>query len=58
MAEKEEFLRLIRDRRSAAVLLTTFALTAFKDLTFGIIAGCLVAAMFAGIDRWTADRKG
>uniref|UniRef100_A0A974A0E9 SulP family inorganic anion transporter n=1 Tax=Bradyrhizobium septentrionale TaxID=1404411 RepID=A0A974A0E9_9BRAD len=58
MAEKEEFLRLIRDRRSAAVLITTFALTVFKDLTFGIIAGCLVAAMFAGIDRWTADKKG
>lgn len=58
MAEKEEFLRLIRDRRSAAVLITTFGLTVFKDLTFGIIAGCLVAAMFAGIDRWTADKKG
>jgi SulP family sulfate permease len=58
MAEKEEFLRLIRDRRSAAVLITTFGLTVFKDLTFGIIAGCLVAAMFAGIDLWTADKKG
>ncbi|MBR0694322.1 SulP family inorganic anion transporter [Bradyrhizobium lablabi] len=58
MAEKEEFLRLIGDRRSAAVLTTTFALTLFKDLTFGIITGCLLAAMFAGIDRWYAGKKG
>jgi SulP family sulfate permease len=29
------------------VLLTTFGLTLIKDLTFGIIAGCLVAALLA-----------
>jgi len=29
------------------VLITTFGLTLVKDLTFGIVAGCLVAALFA-----------
>jgi SulP family sulfate permease len=51
MAEKEEFLHLIVDWRGAAVLVPTFALTVFKDLTFGIVTGCLLAALFAGIDR-------
>ena len=40
MAEKEEFLRLLRDWRSAAVLIATFGLTVIEDLTFGIVAGC------------------
>jgi sulfate permease, SulP family len=47
MAEKEEFVRLVKDWRSAVVLVPTFALTLFKDLTFGIVAGCLLAALFA-----------
>jgi SulP family sulfate permease len=50
MAEKEEFLRLLHDRRGASVLIATFGLTLIKDLTFGIIAGCLLAAAFAGFD--------
>ena len=47
MAEKQEFLRLLRDWRSAAVLLVTFSLTVLIDLTSGIVAGCLLAAAFA-----------
>ncbi len=47
MAEKEEFIRLLKDWRAAAVLLTTFGLTLIEDLSVGIIAGCLLAALFA-----------
>jgi SulP family sulfate permease len=47
MAEKEEFLLLLRDWRTAAVLLATFGLTLVKDLTFGITVGCLLAAALA-----------
>ena len=51
MAEKEEFLSLLREWRSAAVLLATFGLTVIEDLTVGIIAGCALAAAFAIYDR-------
>jgi len=47
MAEKAEFVRLLHRWPTAAVLLATFGLTLVKDLTFGIIAGCLLAAIFA-----------
>ena len=47
MAEKAEFLRLIRSWPTALVLLATFGLTLVKDLTFGIVAGCVVAALLA-----------
>ncbi|MBO4223775.1 SulP family inorganic anion transporter [Bradyrhizobium neotropicale] len=47
MAEKEEFVRLVKDWRSGVVLVPTFALTIFKDLTFGIVAGCILAVVFA-----------
>ena len=47
MAEKAEFVRLLRDWRTTAVLLTTFGLTLVRDLTTGIICGCLVAAALA-----------
>jgi len=33
------------------VLLATFGLTLIEDLTFGIIAGCALAAAFALADR-------
>lgn len=49
MAEKHEFLRLLGDWRSALVLIATFGLTLLKDLTFGIVAGCLLAALFAAL---------
>lgn len=51
MAEKEEFVRLLKDWRAAAVLLTTFGLTLIEDLSVGIIAGCLLAALFAAFRR-------
>jgi SulP family sulfate permease len=51
MAEKAEFLRLLRDWRTAAVLLATFGVTLLRDLTSGIIAGCLLAALFAALRR-------
>jgi SulP family sulfate permease len=47
MAEKAEFLHLLRNWRTAAVLLATFGLTLVRDLTTGIVAGCVLAALFA-----------
>jgi SulP family sulfate permease len=51
MAEKEDFLLLLRDWRSASVLMATFGLTLIENLTLGIIAGCILAAAFAIFDR-------
>jgi SulP family sulfate permease len=51
MAEKAEVVRLLRDWRTGAVLVTTLGLTLAKDLTFGIAAGCLVATVL-----WLAHR--
>ncbi|GAC1618534.1 MAG: hypothetical protein NVS4B4_03560 [Bradyrhizobium sp.] len=51
MAEKEDFLLLLRDWRGASVLIATFGLTLIEDLTFGIIAGCMLASAFAIFDR-------
>ncbi len=51
MTEKGEFIRLLRQWRPAVVLLATFVLTAARDLTIGIIAGCLFAAFFALANR-------
>jgi SulP family sulfate permease len=52
MAEKSEFVRLLQHWRLALVLLTTFGLTLIRDLTSGIVAGCLVAALLALARRW------
>jgi SulP family sulfate permease len=46
MAEKSEFVRLLGDWRGAAVLLATFGLTLVRDLTSGILAGCVLAGLF------------
>jgi SulP family sulfate permease len=51
MAEKEDFLLLLRDWRGASVLIATFGLTLIEDLSFGIIAGCMLASAFAIFDR-------
>jgi len=51
MAEKEEFVRLLRDWRSACVLIATFGLTVIEDLTFEFVAGCALAAALALYDR-------
>ncbi|HKR89126.1 MAG TPA: SulP family inorganic anion transporter [Phenylobacterium sp.] len=51
MAEKAEFVRLLKNWRTAAVLIATFGLTLLRDLTAGIVAGCLLAALFALLHR-------
>ena len=51
MAEKAEFARLLRNWRTAAVLLATFGVTLLRDLTSGIIAGCVLAAIFAAFRK-------
>ena len=51
MAEKIEFVRLLKTWRPAAVALVTFGLTLARDLTAGIVAGCVVAALFALLRR-------
>jgi SulP family sulfate permease len=51
MAEKAEFVRLLRNWRTAAVLRATFGLTLVKDLTAGIVAGCVLATVFALVKR-------
>lgn len=47
MVETAEMIRLMRGWRTAAVLLATLVLTLARDLTTGIVAGCLVAAVLA-----------
>jgi SulP family sulfate permease len=51
MAEKAEIARLLRDWRTASVLVTTLGFTVARDLTFGIAAGCAVAAALALLHR-------
>jgi SulP family sulfate permease len=51
MAEKKEFVRLLPEWRAASILLATFGLTLVKDLTAGIVAGCLLAAAYALLGR-------
>jgi sulfate permease, SulP family len=55
MAEKAEFIRLLREWRPAAVTLLTFGLTLARDLTTGIVAGCALAALFALLHRPVAE---
>jgi SulP family sulfate permease len=58
MAEKREFIALFANWRTGLVLITTFGLTLLKDLTFGIVAGCLVAGLFALIHRAIPSEDG
>jgi len=55
MAEKEEFTRLLRAWPTALILIATFGLTIVRDLTTGIVAGCVVAATLAVFRRRTAE---
>jgi sulfate permease, SulP family len=57
MAEKEDFVFLLHDWRTGSVLMATFGFTLAVDLTFGIIAGCLLAAAFAVADRVNQWRR-
>ena len=51
MAEKKEFAILLRDWRTAAVLLATFGLTIVEDLTTGIVVGCVMSGVLAVFHR-------
>jgi sulfate permease, SulP family len=55
MAEKQEFWRLLGHWREATVLIATFAFTLVRDLTYGIIMGCALAALFALLRRAVAE---
>jgi len=55
MIEKKEVWRLMRYWREAAVLCVTFGLTLLKDLTWGIVAGCALAAVFAALRRGISE---
>jgi SulP family sulfate permease len=51
MADRAEFAALLRKWPAALVLAATFVLTIVRDLTFGIVAGCALAAIFALLHR-------
>jgi sulfate permease, SulP family len=55
MIEKKEVWRLMHYWREAAVLCVTFGLTLLKDLTWGILAGGAVAALFAALRHRTSE---
>ena len=55
MAEKVEFLDLLKEWRPGAVVVVTFGLTLLRDLTTGIVAGCLLAALFGFLHRPIAE---
>jgi SulP family sulfate permease len=55
MVEKKEVGRLMQYWREAAVLCVTFGLTLLKDLTWGILAGCALAALFALLRRSVSE---
>jgi SulP family sulfate permease len=58
MAEAGELAHLLRAWRSGAVVLVTFSLTALHDLIVGIVSGCVLSAIFWGLDRLRARRAG
>jgi SulP family sulfate permease len=55
MVEKKAFWNLLGHRREAAVLIATFVVTFLKDLTFGIAAGCALAAIFTMLKRGVSE---
>jgi SulP family sulfate permease len=57
MVERGHIAGLVRSPAGAAVLAATFGLTVVKDLTAGIVAGCVLTALIAGM-RHVAARKG
>jgi SulP family sulfate permease len=57
MAEKAEAMRLLRSPQTACVLVSTFAVTVLRDLTSGILAGCLLAVLFWLAPRLRGGRK-
>lgn len=58
MTEKDEIAVIIRERGAGAVALAaTFIVTLAHDLTAGIVAGCLVAALAGLLRRGAAPRS-
>lgn len=57
MAGSREFVRLLSQTRSAAILLTTFLLTLAFDLTTGILAGCMLSWLTAVAGRLRSLRS-
>ncbi len=51
MADKGEFADLLRRWPTAIVLVATFGLTLLRDLTTGIIAGCVLAMLLGLLHR-------
>jgi SulP family sulfate permease len=51
MAEKKEFALLLRDWRTAVVLLATFGLAIFEGLATGIAVGCAIAVILTAVHR-------
>ena len=49
MAEKEQFVQLLRRWPSAMALLAKFGLTLIEDLTVDIVAGCVAAFVVSSI---------
>lgn len=56
MAEKKEFRHLLGEWRGALVLLATFLLTLLRDLTTGIVIGCVLAFLLYGFRRGIGGR--
>jgi SulP family sulfate permease len=52
MAEKREAAVLLRAWRPGSVMAVTFLVTLIDNLTVGIIAGCVLAAIYALWSRW------
>ena len=55
MAEKEEFVAMLRAWPTALVLIATFGLTLVRDLATGIVAGCVVAALLVWLHHPTPE---
>ena len=51
MFERRAFGQLLLSPSTAVALIATFGLTVFRDLTTGILAGCLVAAALWALRR-------
>ena len=51
MAEREQFRRILQGWPGATVLLLTFGITLVRDLTQGIVAGCVAAAIMTAFGR-------
>jgi SulP family sulfate permease len=54
MVERPAIARLLGEWRTGAVMLTTLLLTVARDLTTGILAGCLLAATLWGVGLWNS----